>query len=57
VPEKEIGREKLLALEKNKKILLFVYASAKDKIERKKGFFELLGCDIIVSDKLQPYLL
>lgn len=56
--EKEIGEERLLALEeKIKNILLLVYASARERIERKKGFFELLGCDIIVSDLLEPYLL
>lgn len=56
--EKEIGTEKLLQLETRiKNILLYVYASARDRIERRKGFFELLGCDIIVSDKLEPYLL
>lgn len=35
----------------------YVYAAAREKIEKKKGIFELLGCDIIVSDTLQPYLL
>ena len=32
-------------------------ASAKRKLIAKRGTYELLGCDIIVGEDLQPYLL
>lgn len=40
-----------------KKILLTVFTAAKRKLVCKKGTYELLGCDIIVSQSLKPYLL
>ena len=32
-------------------------ASAKRKLIAKRGTYELLGCDVIVGEDLQPYLL
>lgn len=40
-----------------KTIMLTVVAAAKRKLVTKRGTYELLGCDIIVSKDLQPYLL
>jgi hypothetical protein len=37
--------------------MVAVLASAKRKLIAKKGTYELLGCDIIVGEDLQPYLL
>jgi tubulin--tyrosine ligase like protein 10 len=37
--------------------MVAVLASAKRKLIAKRGTYELLGCDIIVSQDLQPYLL
>ena len=37
--------------------MVAVLASAKGKLIAKRGTYELLGCDIIVSEDLQPYLL
>ena len=37
--------------------MVAVLASAKRKLIAKRGTYELLGCDIIVSEDLQPYLL
>lgn len=37
--------------------MLTVVAAAKRKLVAKRGTYELLGCDIIVSKDLQPYLL
>lgn len=37
--------------------MLTVVAAAKRKLVTKRGTYELLGCDIIVSKDLQPYLL
>ena len=37
--------------------MVAVLASAKRKLIAKRGTYELLGCDIIVSQNLQPYLL
>lgn len=37
--------------------MLAITAAAKRKLVAKRGTYELLGCDIIVSQDLQPYLL
>jgi len=37
--------------------MVVVTAAAKKKLIAKKGTYELLGCDILVSHDLQPYLL
>ena len=37
--------------------MLAVTAAAKRKLVAKKGTYELLGCDILVSHDLKPYLL
>jgi D-alanine-D-alanine ligase-like ATP-grasp enzyme len=34
-----------------------VFESGKDKLQKKKGFYELLGCDFILDEQLNPYLL
>lgn len=55
---KEIGNEPALKLKHRiKEMLLVVVAAAKRKLIPKKGTYELLGCDVIVSRDLQPYLL
>ena len=38
-------------------MLLLVYAGAQRKLMKKRGTYELLGCDIIVDEKNKPYLL
>jgi D-alanine-D-alanine ligase-like ATP-grasp enzyme len=38
-------------------IMIAIVAAAKRKLMNKKGTYELLGCDILVGDDLQPYLL
>ena len=47
----------VLLRNKIKNIMFAVLASAKRKLIAKRGTYELLGCDIIVSQDLQPYLL
>ncbi len=37
--------------------MVAVAAAAKKKLAVKRGTYELLGCDVIVSSDLQPYLL
>ncbi len=37
--------------------MLAIVAAAKRKLIAKRGTYELLGCDVIVSSDLQPYLL
>ena len=37
--------------------MVAVIASAKRKLIAKRGTYELLGCDVIVGDNLEPYLL
>lgn len=37
--------------------MVTVVAAAKRKLMAKRGTYQLLGCDIIVSNDLQPYLL
>jgi tubulin monoglycylase TTLL3/8 len=37
--------------------MIAIVAAAKRKLMNKKGTYELLGCDILVGDDLQPYLL
>jgi len=40
-----------------KRILVLTFAAAKNKLMKKKGTYELLGCDFLVSNDLKPYLL
>jgi hypothetical protein len=40
-----------------KRILLVTYAAARRKLIRKRGTYELLGCDFLVGNDLRPYLL
>lgn len=40
-----------------KRILMVVFAGAQRKLMCKKGTYELLGCDFIVGQDQQPYLL
>ena len=42
---------------KIKQIMVAVYAAANRKLIKKRGTYELLGFDILVSHDLQPYLL
>jgi hypothetical protein len=44
-------------MQEMKRILLFTYAAAHKKLLKKKGTYELLGCDFLVSKDLKPYLL
>lgn len=55
---KEIGAEATIELKhKIKKIMIAVLAAANRKLMKKRGTYELLGCDILVGHDLQPYLL
>lgn len=55
---KEIGAEATESLRhKIKQIMVAVYAAANRKLIKKRGTYELLGFDILVSHDLQPYLL
>jgi len=40
-----------------KKILVDVFLIASKKLEAKKGFFELFGCDFILDENLNPFLM
>jgi hypothetical protein len=40
-----------------KKILTYTITCSESKLDKKTGFFELLGCDILVDSNLKPYLL
>ena len=42
---------------KIKRILVSLFLLATKKLERKKGFFELYGCDFILDENLNPYLM
>lgn len=42
---------------KIKRILVSLFLLATKKIERKKGFFELYGCDFILDENLNPFLM
>ena len=54
----EIGAEATIELKhKIKKIMIPVLAAANRKLMKKRGTYELLGCDILVGHDLQPYLL
>ena len=56
--EKEIGKDGVLTIQKKiKQILLVVFAAANRKVMKKRGTYEFLGCDILVSEDMNPYLL
>jgi hypothetical protein len=56
--EEEIGTQATQMLRHQiKEILVTVVAAAKRKIVRKRGTYELLGCDILIGSDLRPYLL
>lgn len=40
-----------------KRILLLTYAAGNRKLMKRKGTYELLGCDFLVGKDLKPYLL
>ena len=42
---------------KIKQILCLSILAAKNKIDRRLGCFELLGCDILLDEHFNPYLL
>lgn len=42
---------------KIKKILGYIFTVASRKLERKKGYFELYGCDFIFDENLNPFLM
>lgn len=42
---------------KIKTLLSSIFNYFKEKIDRKKGLFELYGCDFIVDENLNPYLI
>jgi len=54
----KVGKEKVHHLySRIKKILRYTIICAQAKIDKKLGYFELLGCDILVDSDLNPYLL
>jgi len=42
---------------KIKEIITYVIKTGSDKLTRKVGFYELIGCDFLLDDKYTPYLL
>ncbi len=40
-----------------KKIITYTITTGKNKLDKRNGMFELLGCDILVDEQLQPFLL
>ena len=40
-----------------KRILKSVLVTGKDKLDRRKGCFELIGCDFMIDDNFTPYLI
>jgi Tubulin-tyrosine ligase family. len=40
-----------------KKILAHTIRCAELKLDKKVGYFEVLGCDIMLDDQLKPYLI
>lgn len=56
--EEEIGKLQSDKLKHQiKRILTMTYAAAQRKLMKKKGTYELLGCDFIVDNNCNPYLL
>ncbi len=43
--------------QKTKEIMKIVFKNSGQKLQKKKGFFELLGCDIMIDEELNPYLI
>ena len=46
-----------LLYQRIKKILIYVFSIASKKLEKKNGFFELFGCDFILDENLNPFLI
>ena len=42
---------------KGAKTVAYSIAAARDKFIKKKGFFQLMGVDLIYDDELKPYLI
>lgn len=42
---------------KIKQILMYTLKTGLKKLDKKRGFYELLGCDILIDDKFNPYLI
>lgn len=40
-----------------KKIIAYVIKTGKEKLVKKNGFYELIGCDFLLDENLKPYLL
>jgi len=40
-----------------KQILMYTVKTGLKKLDKKRGFYELLGCDILIDDKFNPYLI
>ncbi len=43
--------------DKIKEIITYVIKGAAEKLTRKIGFYELIGCDFILDENFKPYLL
>lgn len=42
---------------KIKEIITYVMQASADKLTKKTGFYELLGCDFMLDENFKPYLL
>lgn len=55
---KAVSEEKIQTLYSEIKAILAQCAKAAETtLDKKTGFFQLLGCDILVDENLKPYLL